>query len=83
MHELIPIVIGIVIGLGVYQIRSTRIRTAALVVLCLLGGALASFINGELALSLAFVSFDALLVWAGALASTLLLALWRRRSALR
>jgi hypothetical protein len=79
MHELLPVAIGVIIGLVVQQIHSTARRTIALVVLCLLGGALASYINGEIGISLAFVSFDALLVWGGALVVMLISALWQRR----
>lgn len=83
MHELIPVAIGVIIGLLVQQIHNVAQRTVALVVLCLLGGALASYINGEMGISLAFISFDALLVWGGALAVMLITTIWQRRSALR
>lgn len=83
MHELLPVVIGSIIGLVVQQIYSATRRTVALLVLCLLGGALASYINGEIGISLAFISFDALLVWGGALVAMLISTLWQRRSALR
>ncbi|HEY0738287.1 MAG TPA: hypothetical protein VGD69_25440 [Herpetosiphonaceae bacterium] len=84
MHELIPVAIGVIIGLVVQQIHSVARRTVALVVLCLLGGVLASYINGEIGISLAFISFDALLVWGGALIVMLITTIWqRRRSALR
>lgn len=83
MHELIPVAIGVIIGLVVQQIHSTARRTVALVALCLLGGALASYINGEIGISLAFISFDALLVWGGALAVLLISTIRQRRSAVR
>lgn len=83
MHELIPVAIGVIIGLVVQQIYSAARRTVALVALCLLGGALASYINGEIGISLAFISFDALLVWGGALAAMLISTIWQRRAALR
>lgn len=83
MHELIPVAIGVIIGLVVQQIHSAARRTVALVALCLLGGALASYINGEIGISLAFISFDALLVWGGALAVLLISTIRQRRSAVR
>jgi peptidoglycan/LPS O-acetylase OafA/YrhL len=83
MHELIPFAIGVIIGLVVQQIASPRRRTAALVALCLFGGVLASYINGELSISWFFITFDVLLVWGGALGVMILSALWQRRSALR
>lgn len=80
MHELIPVVFGVVIGLAVQEVRGLRLRTMGLVVLCLVGGTVASWINGELEVSYAFVSVDALLVWFGALAALSLATVWRRRS---
>lgn len=81
MQELFPLAAGAVIGLAVQRVRSPRLRTAALVVLCLIFGALASYISGELAVSWGFLSVDALLVWVGALLAVLLVAVWRRRTA--
>lgn len=83
MQELFPIVGGVLIGLGVQQIRNLRVRAIVLVALCLLVGALASFLSGELEVSWGFISVDALLVWGGALAAILVSTLWRRRTAAR
>lgn len=81
MQELLPLALGAVIGLAVQRIQATRLRVITLVVLCLVFGALASFLAGELEVSLGFISIDALLVWVGALVAVALTALWRRRTA--
>lgn len=85
MHEVLPIAFGAIAGLLVLPIRRTGLRVAALVVLCLILGALASFINGETmsSLALAFVSFDTVLVFVGAVLTVTAAALWRRRAATR
>ena len=82
MEELIPIAFGAVIGLAVQKVSNLRIRAIVLVVLCLVFGALASFINGELEVSLGFISVDTVLVFRGALAAVGGVALWHRRAAL-
>jgi hypothetical protein len=84
MGEIIPLAFGAVIGLVVQWVRGPRLRAAALVILCLIFGALASFINGELAepaLGLGFISIDTVLVFIGALVAVGAVALWRRRAA--
>lgn len=83
MHELIPVVVGAVVGAAVSFIPNLRLRVAALLALCVVAGALVSLAMGELATSLAplFFSFDALLVWSGALIAVLALSWWRARGA--
>ncbi len=66
MHEFLPVLAGFVVGIVVQRVHSVRLRTALLVVLCLLLGAAASFLSGELALGWGFISIDAFLVWLGA-----------------
>ena len=80
MHELLPVAAGALIGLAVQRVRAPRLRVILFVGLCLLFGTLASLISGELELSFGFIPIDALLVWAGALAGTVVVALWRRRT---
>jgi hypothetical protein len=82
MEELIPVAFGAVIGLAVQKVPSVRLRAIVLVVLCLVFGALASFINGELEVSLGFISVDTVLVFLGALAAVGAVALWHRRATL-
>lgn len=74
MEELFPFAAGAIIGLLVLRIRSTALRIAVFVVLCALVGALASFLAGELAVSWAFVTVDAGLVWLGAVVAITLAA---------
>jgi len=81
MQELFPLAAGALIGLVVQRMRAPRLRAGVLVVLCLVFGALASYVSGELGESWGFVSIDAVLVWAGALAAVVAVALWRRRTA--
>ena len=80
MQEVFPIAAGAVIGLLVQWIRGPRLRAAVLVLLCLVFGALASFLAGELEVSLAFISVDTVLVFVGALLAVGAAALWRRRA---
>jgi hypothetical protein len=56
-----------------------RLRAAVLVVLCLIFGALASFLAGELEVSMAFISVDTVLVFVGALLAVGAVALYHRR----
>ena len=81
MQEVLPLAMGLVIGLAVQRVRAPRLRAALLVILCLLFGAVASFLAGELEVSLGFIPVDALLVWVGALAAVVGAAVWRRRRA--
>ena len=82
MEELIPVAFGVVIGLAVQKVPGARLRAIVLVVLCLVFGALASFINGELAVSMGFISVDTVLVFVGALIAVGAVELWRRRATL-
>ena len=84
MQEIIPLAFGAVIGVAVQWVRSPRLRAAVLVILCLIFGALASFINGELVepqVGLGFISVDTVLVFVGALVAVSAAALWRSRAA--
>src|SRR6266508_5689835 len=80
MEEVFPIAAGAVIGLLVQWVPGPRRRAAVLVLLCLVFGALASFLAGELELSMAFISVDTVLVFFGALLAVSAAALWRRRA---
>lgn len=68
MQELLPFGAGLVFGLLLMLWGGPRSRWFSLPVVCVPLGALFSWINGELGTSIwpLFVSFDALLVWAGA-----------------
>jgi peptidoglycan/LPS O-acetylase OafA/YrhL len=80
MEEVLPVAAGAVIGLLVQWVRGPRLRAAVLVLLCLVFGALASFLAGELEVSMAFISVDTVLVFVGALLAVGAVALWRRRA---
>ena len=80
MEEVFPVAVGAVIGLLVQRVRGPRLRAAVLVLLCLIFGALASFLAGELEVSMAFISVDIVLVFVGALLAVGAAALWRRRA---
>lgn len=73
MGEILPITAGVVVGLICWRIASVRLRTAALVVLSVIFGTLASAINGELALTWAFLLIDIPLVFLVAVGTSILL----------
>jgi uncharacterized membrane protein YeaQ/YmgE (transglycosylase-associated protein family) len=79
VHELFPIVAGMVIGLIAQRLITTQLRIATLVLGSTLFGAVASFISGELLVSLAYLAFDVAQVLIVACASMILVAAWRRR----
>lgn len=74
MGEILPISAGILVGLICWRIASVRLRTAALVVLSVLFGALASLVNGELALSWGFLLIDIPPVFLVAVGTSLLVS---------
>jgi hypothetical protein len=71
MGEILPFVLGCAFA-GTIMALPRRVRPVLVPIGCVIGGAIASAVNGELSSGLwaVFVSFDALLVWIGA-ASTL------------
>jgi hypothetical protein len=79
MEEFLPCLLGCGIAFA-FTGSSRRIRPASALA-CVLGGASASAINGELSgpLWALFVSFDAALVWIGAAVTTAILWSVRRR----
>lgn len=81
MQEILPIASGIVLGVLAQRMRiaSPAVRIAVLVVLSLALGFVASWVNGELALSWGFVSVDTALVLLAAVVTTVALAAWERR----
>jgi hypothetical protein len=68
MRELLPLITGISMGLGLAFVRSLQLQASLLPALCIPAGALMSLVNGELGSQVwpLFVSFDAILVWLGA-----------------
>ena len=79
MHELFPIVAGMVVGLIAQRLVTTQLRIATLVLSSAIVGAIASFITGELLISWAYLAFDAAQVLLAACATMVLVAAWRRR----
>jgi uncharacterized membrane protein YeaQ/YmgE (transglycosylase-associated protein family) len=79
VHELFPIVAGMVIGLIAQRLITTQLRIATLVLGSTIFGAIASFISGELPVSWAYLAFDASQVLIVACANMVLLAAWKRR----
>ncbi|MCX2726990.1 hypothetical protein OO015_05705 [Thermomicrobium sp. 4228-Ro] len=74
MGEILPISAGVVVGLICWRIASVRLRTVALVALSVIFGALASLINGELALTWGFLLIDIPLVFLVAAGTSVVLA---------
>ena len=68
MQEVLPVVLGVLISVGAMRLSRTGWRLATMLPACVLAGAAASAVNGELAQSgwFVFVSVDSLLVWVGA-----------------
>ena len=85
MKELIPFGAGLLVGGWLATIPSIRLRAILLPVLCLILGAAASWVNGELQGRWwgIFVSVDAILVWLGALAAFALVTRRARARAVR
>ncbi len=67
MSELLGVVLGVAIGIGVSGVRSRRLRALLAVPAVLLAGVVTSAVNGELGTGLwaVFVSFDTLLAALG------------------
>jgi hypothetical protein len=80
MQELLPVALGLLIGLAAMRLSTTVSKLATSAPACVLAGAAASAINGELAQRgwLVFVSVDSLLVWLGAALCVATLATLRR-----
>jgi hypothetical protein len=80
MHELFPILGGVVIGGLVLLIRNIPLRIAAFLVGCLLIGVAASWLSGELEESFNFISFDMLEVFLGGVVAVVAISLFMRTS---
>jgi hypothetical protein len=66
MYEFLAILVGLLVGLVVWQIERPRLRIVAIVVAGMILGPLVSAMAGELAASWAFAVLDAAQVMAGA-----------------
>ncbi len=81
MHEVFPVAAGAIAGLAVRGVWAPHLRFAALAVLAVVIGALASIVSGEVELSLGFIPVDILQTFA---AGALMLAgatVWQHRPA--
>ena len=78
MHELLPIVAGVVTGLLVERLRSANLRVMVVVVLSLIYGVAASYISGELLISWSFILVDMAFVMLAALATLAVMKWWAR-----
>jgi hypothetical protein len=80
MEEVFPVLAGVVVGLAIHAIGSRAVR-ALIVALGSLGfGALASWISGELAVSVVYVAIDVAQVAGTAVLTAMLAVAWRRRA---
>jgi hypothetical protein len=81
MGEFLPLLLGCAVGVAFTGRSSRTVRFAP--VACVVAGALASALNGELNETLwaLFVSFDAALVWLGAAVTAALFWSLRRHRA--
>ena len=79
MDEVFPVLSGIVVGLILSFIPSSR-RAVALGVLAATFGILASWISGELAISWVYMLIDIAQVLGAAILTSVLVTRWRRRS---
>ena len=84
MDEVFPVLGGVIVGLVVSTVvSSSRARWVALVVLSVALGSVATWISGELAISAAYLLIDIAQVLGAAVATTVLVGVWRRRRAPR
>jgi hypothetical protein len=79
MHEIFPIVAGLVTGLIAQRLGTSWLRIVVLLASSLVFGTIASFISGELFMSWAFLAFDVAQVLLTAGAAVALTAWWQRR----
>jgi len=79
MDEVFPVLAGIVVGLLLHPLRSRALRSILLAGASLGFGALASWLAGELAISVIYVAIDAAQVAVAALLTAMAVIAWRRR----
>mgnify|MGYP001332608796 FL=1 len=73
MHEIFPVVAGVLVGVIAMRIASLQVRTIVIALLSVPFGVAASAVSGELALSWEFVLVDIPLVAISALATVFVL----------
>jgi hypothetical protein len=80
MDEVFPVLAGVVLGLAIHAIGSKGVRAVLIAVFSLGFGAVASWISGELAISVVYVAIDAAQVTVAAVLTAVLAAAWRWRA---
>ncbi len=80
MHELFPILGGMVIGGLALLIRNIPLRIVAFLAGCVLIGVAASWLSGELEESFNFISFDMLEVFLGGAVAVVAITILMRTS---
>lgn len=80
MHEVFPVVAGIVVGLLAMRLPAGRPRGIAVAALSVVFGVLASAISGELELSAGFILIDIPQVLVTAALTATLVTAWQRRA---
>ena len=79
MDEVFPVLAGVIVGLVVPTVVSrSNVRWIALVALSVVFGVVATWISGELAISAAYLLIDIAQVLGAAIATTVLVGVWRR-----
>ena len=80
MDEVFPVLAGVIVGLVVPTVMSSRLRWPMLLVVSVALGAVASWISGELAVSAVYILIDVAQVLGASVATWALVRAWRRRS---
>jgi len=84
MDEVFPVLAGVVVGLVIPTVVSpSRLRWLVLVVLSVVLGSVATWVSGELAISAVYLLVDITQVLGAAIATVVLVGIWRRRSSAR
>jgi hypothetical protein len=81
VHEVFPVVAGLLLGFAAFRIESIRLRAIVVAVMSVLLGVVATIISGEALISWAFVLIDIPLVLASAVGAIIACYAWERRNA--
>jgi hypothetical protein len=81
MHEVFPVVAGILLGFAAFRIESVRLRAIVIAVMSIALGVASTFISGEALISWAFVLIDIPLVLVSAIGALVACYAWERRGA--
>lgn len=80
MHEVFPVVAGLLLGVAVLRISNRTLSSLALIVGSVVLGITATYISGEALISWEFVLIDIPLVFGSAVVAIVATTLWERRS---